>query len=180
MHNYGTEALLLQWARFTSIRGTPAMFVSDQGKQLTSSSNIAAFNAKESPDAWNWDEMKQAGARAGTSWEFVPAGCQFRNGLAEARVRAIKHTISHMLASTLIGEKPTLNYAELGTLLAKAANIVNDWPIGVKNLTEDELVPLTINQLLLGRTSSSPPSDHKMPGENYHAAKTYLDSLTQM
>ena len=52
--------------------------------------------------------------------------------------------------STLIGKKPTLNYAELGTLLAKAANIVNNRPIGVKNLTKDELVPLTINQLLLG------------------------------
>ena len=102
------------------------MVVSDQGKQLTSSSNAAAFKAKESPDAWNWEKMKQTGARAGTNWVFVPAGCQFRNGLAEARMRAIKHTISHMLASTVNGEKPTLNYAELATLLAKAANIVND------------------------------------------------------
>ena len=51
MHNYGTEALLLQWARFTSIRGTPTKVVSDQGKQLTSSSNAATFSAKESPDA---------------------------------------------------------------------------------------------------------------------------------
>merc|ERR1711888_276754 len=97
LHNYGTEALLLQWARFTSIQGTLAMVVSDQGKQLTSSSNTAAFNAKELPDAWNWDEMKQTGARAGTSWEFVPAGCHFRNGLAKARMRAIKRTITHML-----------------------------------------------------------------------------------
>merc|ERR1712101_90889 len=52
--------------------------------------------------------------------------------------------------------------------------------IGVKNITENELVPLTVNQLLLGCTSSSPPPDLEMPGENYHAAKTYLDSLTQM
>merc|ERR1711867_263563 len=94
MHNYGTEALLLQWSRFTSIRGTLAIVVSDQGKQATSSSNTAAFNAKESPDAWNWQEMKQTGARAGTTWEFVPAGCQFRNGLAEAHVCAIKRTIT--------------------------------------------------------------------------------------
>ena len=109
MHNYGTEALLLQWARFTSIRGNPAVVVSDQGKQLTSSSNTAAYNAKESPDRWGWDKLKQMGARAGTSWVFVPAGCQFRNGLAEVRVRVIKGTISHMLASTVNGEKPMLN-----------------------------------------------------------------------
>merc|ERR1711867_296357 len=134
MHNYGTKALLLQWARFTSIRGDLAMVVSDQGKQLTSSSNAATFHAKESPDTWDWDEMKQTGARAGTNWVFVPGGCQFRNGLAKARVRAIKRTIAHMLASTVNSEKPTLNYAELATLLAKAANIVNDRPIGVKNV----------------------------------------------
>ena len=82
MHNYGTEALLLQWDRFVSIRGTPTKVVSDQGKQLTSSSNAADFSAKESSEAWNWEEMKRAGARAGTTWKFVPAGCQFRNGLA--------------------------------------------------------------------------------------------------
>ena len=58
--------------------------------------------------------------------------------------------------------------------------IVNDRPIGIKNITEDELVPLTVNQLLLGHTASSPSPDLKMPGENFHAAKTYLDSLTQM
>ena len=43
---------------------------------------------------------------------------------------------------TVNGEKPTLNYAKLGALLAEAANIVNDRPIGVKSITEDELVPL--------------------------------------
>ena len=74
MHNYRTEALLLQWAQFTSIRGTPAVVVSDQGKQLTSSSNAAAFKAKKLPVAWNWEKMKQTGARAGTNWVFVPAG----------------------------------------------------------------------------------------------------------
>ena len=124
--------------------------MSDQGKQLTSSSNAATFSAKEWPDAWNWEELKQVGAKAGTSWEFVPAGCQFRNGLAEAHVRATKWTVAHMLASTVNGDKPVLNYAELGTLLAKVANVINNRPIGVKGLTEDELVPITVNQLLLG------------------------------
>ena len=159
MHNYGTEALLLQWDRFVSIRGTPSKVVSDQGKQLTSSSNAAAFTAKESPEAWDWQEMKEAGARAGTTWEFVPAGCQFRNGLAEARVRATKRTVAHMLASTTNGEKSVLNYTKPGTLLAKVGNVINDRPIGVKGLTEDKLVPITVNQLLLGCTSSSPPPD---------------------
>ena len=35
---------------------------------------------------------KEAGARAGTTWEFAPAGCQLRNGLAKAGVPATKRT----------------------------------------------------------------------------------------
>ena len=87
MHDYGTGALLLQWDHFVSIRGTPSKVVSDQGKQLTSSSNAAAFSAKEAPESWNWKELEEAGARSGTEWEFVPAGCQFRNGLTEVHIK---------------------------------------------------------------------------------------------
>ena len=83
-----------------------------------------------------------------------------------------KATGSPLVATKKTKKKPMLNYAELATLLAKAANIVNDRPIGVKNITEDELVPLTVNQLLLGRTSSTPPPDHELPGEDYCAANT--------
>ena len=43
MHDYGTGGLLLQWDHFVAVRGTPSKVVSDQGKQLTSSSNAAAF-----------------------------------------------------------------------------------------------------------------------------------------
>ena len=90
VHDYGTEALLLQWDHFVALRGTPSKVVSDQGKQLTPSSNAAAFTNKENPESWNWKELEEAGAKSGTEWEFVPAGCQFRNGLAEARVKVSK------------------------------------------------------------------------------------------
>merc|ERR1711895_360907 len=40
-------------------------------------------------------------------------------------------------------------------------------------------MPLTVNQLLLGRTSSTPPPDHELPGENYRTANMYLHNLTQ-
>ena len=85
----------------------------------------------------------------------MPPGAQFRNGLAERRVASLKSTLNHLLANTIVSEKPTLHYAELQTLLSRAANIVNDRPIGVRSLTEDELVPLTVNQLLLGRQGLS-------------------------
>ena len=70
-------------------------------------------------------------------------------------MKAVKTTLGHMLNSTLIGTKPTLSYAELCTTLARAASIINDRPIGVCSLTEEEIVPLTVNQLLLGRSTTT-------------------------
>ena len=40
MHNYGTEAFLLQYRSFVTLRGKPAKIVSDRGSQLTSSDNV--------------------------------------------------------------------------------------------------------------------------------------------
>ncbi len=55
MHDYGTEAFLLQWNCFTAVRGDPAVTMSDCGSQLTSSSNVIAFPEKEGPANWDWD-----------------------------------------------------------------------------------------------------------------------------
>ena len=72
-------------------------------------------------------------------WEQNGALCLL--GLSSGRVAAMKHTMEHLLANTLINDKPTINYAELCTLLSRAASVVNDRPVGIKSLTEDELVP---------------------------------------
>ena len=101
--------------------------------------------------------MEQKTAQDGTTWEFVPAGCQYRNGLAERRVAVVKQTLKHVLGSTIIANKPVLGYAELQVVLTQVANITNDRPIGIHHLTEDELVLLTVNQLLLGRNSTQKP-----------------------
>ena len=153
MHDYGTEAFLLQWRHYRSIHGNPAVIVSDQGSQLTSSKNIVAISAKEDPSNWDWRRISQESLESGTQWNFVPAGCQYRNGQAERMVQVTKKTLAHVLANTLIAEKPTVNYAELQTILAEVANVTNDHPIGVRNLTEEDLLPITPNHLLLGRVS---------------------------
>ena len=45
MHDYGTEAFLLQWSHFKSICGNPTIIISNQGSQLTSDKNIVAMSA---------------------------------------------------------------------------------------------------------------------------------------
>ena len=105
----------------------------------------------------------------------MPAGCQFKIGLAERRVQSIKKTLNHMLATTLVGGKLTLHCAELQTILARAANIINNWPIGVRSLTEEDIVPITVNQLLLGRTLTSTPGALVGVSEDFLAANSFQE-----
>ena len=177
LHKYGTQAFLLQWTRFTAIQGNPAVAVSDYGSQLKSSKNTVDYPDVEAPEKWDREGVPSDGAKHVTSWRFVPPGAQLRNGLAERRVAALKHTLKHLLANTLITGKPTLNYAELCTLLSCAVSVVNDRPIGIKSLTEDELVPLTVNQLLLGCTSSVEPIQTEVKPDGFVAADQYLQEL---
>ena len=83
-----------------------------------------------------------------------------------------------MLNSTLVGTKPTLSYAKLCTTLARVASIVNDRPIGVCSMTKEEIVPLTVNQLLLGRSTSALREAYtETAQDNYMAANDYQEEL---
>ena len=101
-----------------------------------------------------WEQVVRHDAASKVRWDFVPAGCQFRNGLCERRVQAVKRMLSRMLCSTVLGESPMMTYPELQTTLPKAANIINDSPVRTRGLTEEDLEPLTVNMLLLGRCSN--------------------------
>ena len=151
MHDYGTEAFLLQYRSFVSLRGKPAKVTSDQGSQLTSKGNVVV-TAAEHPTSWGWQEVADRTAQEGTVWEFVPAGCQYRNGLAENRVKVVKKTLAIMIDRTV--DQKALTYAEMEVLLQEAANVVNDRPVGLRGLKDGVLSPLTANQLLLGRNSN--------------------------
>ena len=177
MHNYGTEAFLLQWDNFVAIRGVPRKVVSDRGSQLTSADNYVTWKESEDPAKWAWDEIEVRSAREGTVWEFVPSGCQWRNGLAESRVKALKSTLAHMLASTLINSKPTITYAALTVVLARAASIVNDRPIGIRSLTDEDMIAITPNQLLVGRTTTTSSQPTQEEEENYGQASRYQEEL---
>ena len=97
MSNYSTQAFLLSWRHFTALWGRPGLVVSDKGSQLTSAGNVVARGEDPHPSKWKWEEIAEAGAKVGTRWEFVPAGCQYRNGRAERAIQVVKNTLKHML-----------------------------------------------------------------------------------
>ena len=136
-------------------KGVPKFVVSDKGTQLLAASYHVDFSKGECPTSWKWEDIEYVTAAKGTTWKFVPAGCQWQNGLAESRIKIFKQTFAKCVVSTINGNKSLLNYAEMQALLSDIMNKMNDRPIGLKTLTDQDLVPLTPNCLLIGRSSSS-------------------------
>ena len=114
--------------------------------------NYATWPTKEDRSKWNWDQVEEVSAKKKSVWKFVPAGCQWKNGFSESRVKILKRTL-HKILMTSTMKCRMLNYAELQSLLTRVANIMNDRPLGIKQFNEDDYVPITPNQLLIGRTS---------------------------
>ena len=152
---YGADAFLSSFDAFKAIRGTPAHVYTDRGTQLMKAASLVT---REDPKSWDWSEVEERASRDGTEWKSCPPGSQWRNGLAEQRVRALKDTMELLVP----GGVENLNYAEFSSLLKSCSNTINDRPIGVRHQTsgtEGELVPLTPNLLLLGRAPTSPPTN---------------------
>ena len=154
---YSTQAFLLRHEEFVARKGAPKMIISDRGSQLVSAGVVLAN--KESPAKWDWDRVVRE--NSATTWEFVPVGCQHRNGLPEATVKVLKKSLDHALHPGVI-----LSYDELVTLLARITYSINQRPLGLANISqnslqEDYMMPLTPNMMLLGRNSNeSPPLDY--------------------
>ena len=172
---YGCDAFMVAYNNFTSIRGAPATVYTDKGTQLT---KAAKFIAKEDPASWDWLSVEESTGREGTAWRFCPAASQWRNGMAEQRVRALKDSMDLLVP----GGVENLNYAEFASLLNQCANTINDRPIGVrhhKNKTEGEIMPLTPNLLLLGRTSTTLPTKSDVEETNFTRRVSFIKELEE-
>ena len=150
-HNYGTDALLLALESFTGVRGYPDIIYSDRGSQIRKAAEYTA--SKEDPENWDWVQLQESLATNKTSIKFCHPGCQWQNGSAEKRVQGVKEGMDLIMTQG----SESLNYAEFRALLIRCANRINDRPLGVKK-GEGELLPLTPNQLLIGKTSSGATS----------------------
>ena len=58
---------------------------------------------------------------------------------------------------TTLASHTTLTYAELDTVFATVANIVNQRPIAIRSFTEDDIHGICPNDLLLGRSKNTVP-----------------------
>ena len=137
------------------------MVYTDKGSQLTKASE----NVQESAEKWNWGKVADTTASDSTTWRFCPPGSQWRNGLAERRVRAAKEALDLMMPAGAAN----LSMNEFRCVLNKVCNSINDRPLGVKSsgsVNDGEILPITPNALLLGRSSTQPCSLIDIDDEN--------------
>ena len=172
---YGTQDFLMKHAEFCARKGIPRRIVSDRGSQLVAGSKVVA--SKDMPcNAYDWDYV--AKQNTSTVWEFVPAGCQWRNN-TEAMVKVLKTALKFAIPAGKV-----LSYSEMVTLLARIAFSVNSRPLGLAHTSstsqQDDLIPLTPNQLLLGHNTAEKPDVDYLESETYSARLNYLKELHKL
>ena len=147
---YSTEAFMLQFAQFVSLRGYPQYVYCDLGSQLVSAGK--ALDTTHMAHTVNWTKVKADTAQVGITWRHAPSQSQWRDP-AEAIVKQAKKTFK------LLVPNEDLGYLEVQTLLCQVADVLNNRPIGARrhNKAEPEFVPITPNLLMLGQRTESAP-----------------------
>ena len=151
---YSTEDFLLAYETHHSSRGIPNFVYSDRGSQLVAAQKEVSTDSVK----YDWDSIASNALKQGTTWNFAPAGGQWRNGATEAFVKKFKHSFLHLYSNT------RMNFAELLCAVKRISNILNNRPISVQRTrtdTQDDdfLHPLTPNSLLMmGNTGINIPS----------------------
>ena len=150
---YSTEQFLVQLAHFFAIRGRARFIYCDQGSQLKAASKGVSEPDIGQPPSYKWSEIRARTSSLGTEWKHCPTQAQWRDGKSEATVKAMKRTLKHL------NPGGDLTYSEVQCLLAKAANIINERPLGIRQHGKGspDFCVITPNLLLQGsRTCQAP------------------------
>ena len=150
------QSFVTQLNHFFAIRGRAQFIYSDQGSQLTSvSKRTAEYEAGERPNL-DWKAVRHRFTSSGIEFKHAPAHSQWRDGRSEAMVKAMKHTMAHLNVN---GD---LSFSELACLLARAADTINQRPLGLRHHSSatTDLCVVTPNLLLQGsRTCAAEEHD---------------------
>ena len=170
---YSTSDFLVKHEEFCSRKGIPHKILSDRGSQLVAGSiSVAKKDVPDKADDWN----RVTRENSCSTWEFVPVGCQWRNQ-TEAMVKILKTALIHALPP---GKE--LKYSEMVTLLSRIAFSINSRPLALASISpssqqEDDLAPLTPNQLLLGHNTAEKPVMEYDETDKYSARLAYIQSI---
>ena len=173
---YDTESFLLKHEEYVARRGEPLEVQVDAGSQLKKASKVLGQSDTVS-DSLTLDVEKISSRTPLTKWTVLPPGAQHRNGLPEAMVKQVKRALYRSIPA---GD--TLTFPEMLTLVAKICNSINSRPLGVHygSTGVGEAQPLTVNQLLLGRSSTPTVPVKCLSDETVSQRLQYVEKVHQV
>ena len=133
--------------RFFSIRGYPAVILSDNGTQMVGATNKLREMVKHLDD----NQLREFGGEKSIKWILRTPAAPHQNGCAEALIKSCKRSLK--IAS---GEQ-LLTPFELYTCLLEITNLLNQRPIGRIPNDPDDGAYLCPNDMLLGRATPEVP-----------------------
>ena len=137
------------------MRGWPTVMRSDPGSQLE-----AASGKLEKWWGTMGDSVMDLAGQGNFRWDITPADSPWRQGRAERKIGIIKR-----LLKISVGDSRIIPL-ELQPALFEIASNCNEMPISIGAPREDgSYAVLTANNLMLGRSSKSPPDDSQIADE---------------
>ena len=157
--------------RFFSIRGYPAVMLSDNGSQMVGAAN----ELREMVEGLDANQLREFCGEKKIQWIFTTPAAPHQNGCAEALVKSCKKSLK-----IAIGEQ-LLTPFELYTCLYEVANLVNQRPIGRIPTDPDDGAYLCPNDMLLGRATPEVPQgpfkDTRNPRRRVEFVQKIVDSF---
>ena len=133
--------------RFFSIRGYPAVILSDNGTQMVGAADELGEMVKD----LDGNQLREFCGEKSIKWIFTTPAAPHQNGCAEALVKSCKRSLK-----IAIGEQ-LLTPFELYTCLLEITNLLNQRPIGRIPNDPDDGAYLCPNDMLLGRATPEVP-----------------------
>ena len=144
-----TDTFIQSMKRFTSRRGVPSRFVSDNGKTFKGAAKIITH-----------PNVRTHTSSLGIKWDFNLPKAPWWGGLFERLIKSVHAQDCMRCMRKTIGQA-RLNYDEMTTALVKAEAVLNSRPLTYVTM-DDMDEPLTPSHLLTGHRILSLPSNPKL------------------
>ena len=170
-NDYSTNAFLIVFRRFVSLRGYPSVVHSDAGSQLVGASDVL----RDICNGWDWEQIMDYSTNGGLQWQFSPGDAPWWNGCCESLTKSVKKSIDFALG------KQHVTFSELQTVVFEAANLVNERPIGIKPGRCNDNSYLAPNDLILGRATQAVPQgpfdQSRKLAKRFHFIQELIDTF---
>ncbi|XP_046347391.2 uncharacterized protein LOC124128018 [Haliotis rufescens] len=146
LRSMDSDAFLMAFRRFASLRGKPYELISDQGSNFRGAkTELQEALASMEPD------LAEQLARHKVRFVFNPPHAPHFGGVWEREIKSVKYGLRVALGDQTVTE-PVLR-----TILAEVAGILNSKPLAYISSDVRDVDPVTPNILLIGRHDASLP-----------------------